>query len=222
MRKRYNIWVTAGKPTHPKNRIYINRLESRKQFRREVRIEQARRKNAEKDRIMQIRTKDMHLFHLLVRKNRTRGNFIMDLHVGEEHYIGEENILAGFKRHFQKLSSSEETNNQEDAHYHRHIEYEIQIITEIVKDKNIPAATSQELKDAIKSINKGKSPDIYDITIEHIVHAGNELNEHLLNLINVIFQHGTVPDRLKAGLLTPVFKNKGDKNIATNRTSSDQ
>ncbi|CAG2244707.1 unnamed protein product [Mytilus edulis] len=38
----------------------------------------------------------------------------------------------------------------------------------------------------------------------------------LLNLINIIFKEGKVPDMLKEGLLTPVFKNKGEKNMATN------
>ncbi|CAC5404562.1 unnamed protein product [Mytilus coruscus] len=38
----------------------------------------------------------------------------------------------------------------------------------------------------------------------------------LLNLINIIFKEGKVPDMLKEGLLIPVFKNKGEKNIATN------
>ena len=35
----------------------------------------------------------------------------------------------------------------------------------------------------------------------------------LLNLINIIFKEGKVPDMLKEGLLTPVYKNKGEKNI---------
>jgi hypothetical protein len=35
-------------------------------------------------------------------------------------------------------------------------------------------------------------------------------------MINIIFHHGSVPDMLKVELLTPVFKNKGNKNCATN------
>ncbi|VDI51228.1 Hypothetical predicted protein [Mytilus galloprovincialis] len=86
----------------------------------------------------------------------------------------------------------------------------------MVKDKNIPPATLEELQKAIKSINKGKSADIYGITVEHILHAGKNLEMLLLNLINIIFKEGKVPDMLKEGLLTPVFKNKGEKNMATN------
>ena len=32
----------------------------------------------------------------------------------------------------------------------------------------------------------------------------------LLPIVNTIFDHGSVPDILKVGLLTPVFKNKGN------------
>jgi hypothetical protein len=32
----------------------------------------------------------------------------------------------------------------------------------------------------------------------------------LLQIVNAIFDHGSVPDILKVGLLIPVFKNKGN------------
>jgi hypothetical protein len=32
----------------------------------------------------------------------------------------------------------------------------------------------------------------------------------LLQIVNTIFDHGSVPDILKVGLLIPVFKNKGN------------
>ena len=38
----------------------------------------------------------------------------------------------------------------------------------------------------------------------------------LLQIINTIFNHGSVPDILKVGLLTPVFKNKGNKTEVIN------
>ncbi|CAC5409298.1 unnamed protein product [Mytilus coruscus] len=53
-----------------------------------------------------------------------------------------------------------ETNAQDDDKYHQHVKYEIQIINELVEDKNILPATSKDLQDAINSINKGTSPDI--------------------------------------------------------------
>lgn len=42
------------------------------------------------------------------------------------------------------------------------------------------------------------------------------MEELILRLINSIFKTGQIPDVLKAGLLTPIFKNKGDKNNSAN------
>jgi hypothetical protein len=65
-------------------------------------------------------------------------------------------------------------------------------------------------KKSIKSINTGKSADIYNITIEHIINDGEQMIIILLQIVNTIFDHGSVPDILKVGLLTPIFKNKGN------------
>ncbi|CAG2254374.1 unnamed protein product [Mytilus edulis] len=207
----------ARKIKDPENNIYQQRLRTKKEFRRQVRIENAKVKDTEKQRIMETRTKDTKLFHQLVKINRkNRGNAIMDLHVGDICMSGEQNVMEGFKQHFRNLAAPEESTVLENRQYHQQVEYEIGLITEMVKDKNIPPATLEELQKAIKSINKGKSADIYGITVEHILHAGKNLEMLLLNLINIIFKEGKVPDMLKEGLLTPVFKNKGEKNMATN------
>ncbi|CAC5398746.1 unnamed protein product [Mytilus coruscus] len=86
----------------------------------------------------------------------------------------------------------------------------------MVKSKKTPLANHKELKKAIKSLNKGKSADIYGITVEHLIYAGEKLEQLLLRLINLVFKHGCIPDILKKGLLTPVFKNKGDRCHAAN------
>ena len=217
MRKYYAQWVKQGKIKDPENNIYQQRLRTKKEFRRQVLIENAKVKDTEKQRIMETRTKDTKLFHQLVKINRkNRGNAIMDLHVGDICMSGEQNVMEGFKQHFRNLATPEESTVLENRQYHQQVEYEIGLITEMVKDKNIPPATLEELQKAIKSINKGKSADIYGITVEHILHAGKNLEMLLLNLINIIFKEGKVPDMLKEGLLTPVFKNKGEKNMATN------
>ncbi|VDI59543.1 Hypothetical predicted protein [Mytilus galloprovincialis] len=98
--------------------------------------------------------------------------------------------------------------------------HEIHIINQLVKGKNIPDASIEEISNAIKNINKGKSADYFGITIEHIVNAlvnaGEIMVILLQSIINEIFQQGYVPDLLKIGLLTPIFKNKGSKNDAGN------
>ena len=170
MRSNYKRWVTYGKPTNPTNIIYSQRKLSRKVFRKAIRIEEAKQRESERDMILDTRTRDMRLFHKLVRNNRKKGhNLIDDLYVNGETYSGKENVLQGFTEHFRQLATNNQNNESE---YHRKIEQEIQLINQLVKNKAIPVATISELEKSIKSINTGKSADIYNITIEHIINAG--------------------------------------------------
>ena len=69
----------------------------------------------------------------------------------------------------------------------------------------------QEMKDAIQTINKGKAEDIFGLSIEHFIFAGETFQNFLLKLINTILEYKLIPDILKNGLLTPIFKFKGEK-----------
>ena len=86
-----------------------------------------------------------------------------------------------------------------------------------IYDKIIPkVVTRDELKEAIKEINTGKSEDIYGLSIENIIYAGEEFLHHLLDLINNIVAQDSIPELVKVGLLSPIYKNKGDKNDSNN------
>ena len=63
--------------------------------------------------------------------------------------------------------------------------------------------------EAMGSLNKGKSPDIYGMTLKHHVLASNALMPVLTSLMNSIFSLCDLPDSHKFGLLTPSFKKKG-------------
>jgi hypothetical protein len=43
-----------------------------------------------------------------------------------------------------------------------------------------------ELKEAIKAINTGKSEDIYGLSIENIIFAGEEILHHLLDVFPLL------------------------------------
>ncbi|CAG2245612.1 unnamed protein product [Mytilus edulis] len=190
MRNSYNAWVKSGKHEDLDNVLFLEKRRTKQLFRKSVRVEIAKRREDEKELIMETRTRNMKLFHRLVRNTR-------------------------FKEHFRTLATYDENINI-DNDYHQNVEHEIHIINQLVKGKNIPDASREEISNAIKNINKGKSADYYGITIEHIVNAGEIMVILLQSIINEIFQQGYVPDLLKIGLLTPIFKNKGSKNDAGN------
>jgi hypothetical protein len=93
--------VQAGKPRSKQNMTYQRRIKSKREFRRQVRIEQAIRNETEKQRIMETRTKDPKLFHQLVRNRRNiNGNSLLELNVGDNTYTGQNEIIDGFREHF--------------------------------------------------------------------------------------------------------------------------
>jgi hypothetical protein len=48
------------------------------------------------------------------------------------------------------------------------------------------------------------------------LYSEDQIISILLLLINNVFKTGEIPDSLKIGLLSPIYKNKGSKNDATN------
>ena len=54
-------------------------------------------------------------------------------------------------------------------------------------------------------LNNGKSPDIFDITIEHLFNADEVILDFLLHIYSAMLNNGEVPNVIKKGLLSPVF-----------------
>ncbi len=73
---------------------------------------------------------------------------------------------------------------------------------------------SEQVRKAVLSLNRRKATDAHGVTAEHFVYGGEELIETVKEVINKIFAMGKVPDSMKLGILTPVYKKKGSKNDA--------
>ena len=55
---------------------------------------------------METKTKDMKLFHRLVRNNRKKGTeSLVELEVNDQTYTGENEVLKGFYSHFEALAT---------------------------------------------------------------------------------------------------------------------
>ena len=121
-------------------------------------------------------------------------------------------FFRDLKKHFESLATASDNPNF-DQKYHDTNIYEVSVIKDLVRNQEISSVTHEEILNAIKSINKGKAADIYGVTIEHILNAGEAAIDFLLELINQIFNTGEIPDILKTGLLTPVYKKRRKKSI---------
>ena len=69
--------------------------------------------------------------------------------------------------------------------------------------------TKEEVKKAIKELNKGKTADAMRITAEHFVYAEDSVIDSLCSILKKLFESGQVTDSMKISLITRVFKKKG-------------
>ena len=58
----------------------------------------------------------------------------------------------------------------------------------------------EELNTAINSLNRGKALDVYGLSVENVLHGGEQLKLKLLEVINGNFMAGVVPDMTSSWL----------------------
>ena len=124
--------------------------------------------------------------------------------------------MNGWHQHFERLATPQDSPNF-DQKYQKLVDLEFNEIVDICQyNNNFIPITSQEVTKAIKSLNTGKSCDIFNIKAEHFIYAIEAVTPILVNLFNNMFRLGSVPDSMKLGVLTPVFKRKGSNLDANN------
>ena len=174
-----------------------------------------------KEQIMETKHRDTKMFHRLIREQRgAKSGNIIELTVDDRTYKGAD-VIKGWMEHFQTLSNPSEqltaAHNYDDAHK-LHVDADLDIIRDIcTESQDVPYVVStDEISEEMKKLNTGKAPDAYGITAEHIIYAGHSVLGILCAIFNAIFELQTVPDVLKLGTLSPVFKKKGQKSISKN------
>jgi hypothetical protein len=79
---------------------------------------------------------------------------------------------------------------------------DIKTIENIVQNHpgDLPDIDTLKVQKAINSLNNKKAPDADGIIAEHFTYGANA------QIINVIFNNRKIPERLKKGILTPIWK----------------
>ncbi|XP_021376859.1 uncharacterized protein LOC110465402 [Mizuhopecten yessoensis] len=96
------------------------------------------------------------------------------------------------------------------------IQFDIEVIKSICQGQN---PTSDEMivprivEDAVSSLNTNKAEDVFNLSAGHLKYGGINVTEVLATLFNLFIAEGKVPDCLKIGQLTPIYKKKGNKTI---------
>ena len=162
----------------------------------------------------------MKLFFRLVNKQRGKLKYcVNELSVDGTVYKSEGEILSAWQKHFGALATPAD-HLDFDEEYKQQVAGEMLDIMDICN--SLPAQNSEDcvsdeqVKKALKSMDKGKAADIHGVTVEHFLYGGEALLEKVTGIINSVFRFGRVTEALSIGTLTPVLKNKGLSTDAKN------
>ena len=181
-------WKKHGRPNDSTNSLVIGRKEIRKIFRRELRLEETKRRHEERNRIINANSDNKRLFFKLVKKQRKNGNVLIDdLYVNDNLYEGSD-VVNGWHEHFSTLAQPLNSDMYDYGNLNL-CDLDYQTIKEICDGIPLRTVSIDEILTAIKSINTDKAEDIFGMSIENILLAGNEFLNHLCTLINYIFSN---------------------------------
>ena len=213
----FYAWKEAGRQNDSFHQTVFDKKLTTKALRQAIRFEYNNKQAQIRQEILEARTRDSKLFYKLI--NRQRGklsNCVNELHVGGETFKTDSEILFGWQQHFSQLATPKDS-PMYDSEYKKLVDLEFNEIIDICKSENtFTPVTCEETLRAIKSLNTGKSADIFNIQSEHFIHCAELITPILVHLFNSMFRTGCAPDCMKLGVLTPVFKRKGSNLDAKN------
>ena len=120
-------------------------------------------------------------------------------------------IINGWHKHFKNLATIKD-NERFDLKFLKLVEDEVSVIYALYMDSTheMNPVTNKETTDVVRSLNRGKAPDVYGVSAEHICYGGQQILDIIKTLIHDILFCKEVPVNMKLGVLNPIFKNKGN------------
>ncbi|CAG2231328.1 unnamed protein product [Mytilus edulis] len=186
-KKAFYQWKINGRSEDPRNELYIQKKETTYNLRKHCRKAVAMNRIDEREKIMEANIKNKNSFYRLIKKQRGRlSNHIDELSVGDTVYSTENNILSGWKHHFENLTKNS-IHEHFDNKYQQKIEQEYIDIIDICRAMfQHQSITENEIVEALKLLNLNKSPDIFGVSTENLLYGGQSLIYHLKELLDNI------------------------------------
>ncbi|VDI67380.1 Hypothetical predicted protein [Mytilus galloprovincialis] len=139
---------------------------------------------------------------------------------GDTVYSTENNILSGWKHHFENLTKHS-IHEHFDNKYQQKDEQEyidiIDICRAIFQHQSI---TENEIVEALNLLNLNKSPDIFGASTENFLYGEQSLIYHIKELLDSTFRLCYIPDEQKLGIVIPLFNPFGAKTTFLSFTAS--
>ena len=163
-------------------------------------------------RVMQASEDDTRTFHQLIKKNRNQTGGSTALIFSDEKLVfDEDDQRYQWANYFENLSKPDGGTEGTEALY----------LLNLIRSHNAQqgegiVVSTDEVEKAVKNLNKRKSPDIDNITAEHLQLAPRECMQTLTLIINKIFHEGKIPGPCKSGFKIPIAKKGKDSKYPTN------
>ena len=129
-----------------------------------------------------------------------------------------DDIFKEYERHFKQVLTNR-TIKEGFEHYEKEINQQIETyknIHEYEDDEINQPITEKEIRKVIKSLKRGKSPGMDEISNEIFINAGENLIKNLLNMFNYIWENEEIPDDLMKISIKTIYKGKGHTNDLNN------
>ena len=204
-------WRAAGAPEKHDHPLSRQMKQCKRNLRKTQRLAEARIRNENVERIMASSGNDKEFYCLIKQQRKTQDSSLPFLTVENKVLDSPEDICEGWATYFQDLATPSVNENFDDdlkELYSGDTEHILNICNKM--NQHISPATLEEVQYAIKRLKTNKAADYMDLTSEHLKYGGQYVEIYLLNLVNFIFASKKVPQVLKSGLITPIFK-KGEK-----------
>ena len=214
LKRKFNAWKRAGKPTSKTDPSRSGYREARSNLQRVSRYEETLKKVKENNFLMHLDQRNQSKIYSAMKKSRGNisTNMTPVLHTPVGTYYGED-VLEGFAADTEYLGKSNESKQHFDQDFYKLCKLDNLYIFDFAADEPvpIPPMTISQLNKILNSKMKaGKACDVYQVTVEHLRHCGDQAKQHILTLINRILHdiyYLSCP-QIKLGLGTPIQKKK--------------
>ena len=203
-------WKKEGRPKTESSQTYRNLCQSRKLLRQEQRQLASRIRRDKEDKIMQSDEGDRRLFYKLINMQRGTKTDLPDEMVINGKSVTGQTLIDDLTTYFEDLATPQNLQQYDPIAKERndHTNVLLQQTYRSSPVRILPPVTPQLVLNAMSSLNRGKAPDPEGLMIEHFTKASPIVANILAKLFNTIIQKQQVPQALKHGVITPVFKKK--------------
>ena len=214
LRRAFNAWKSAGKPENRDNPAKAAYSDARASLQRLLRHHSTMKSVHRNNQLMQLNARDRSKIFAIMKKSRGETSHTMTdvIHTPVGTYDNDD-VLEGFAADAEHLGRSNDGESFCDQSFYKLCRLDNLYIFDFPADNHdqIPLMNITQLNNILSTKMKpGKACDVYQLTVEHLRHCGDQAKLHILTFINNILQniHYLSCPQIKLGLGTAVHKGK--------------